>query len=424
MKSSRIKPQISRNGNGKTLIVAVDIGKVMNTGYYRYPNGKDIKPFEFFNDGRGFDTFWDRICRAVEAGGDKVEEVVVGFESTGPYAEPLVHYLRKRNVKLVQVNPMHTKRIKEIEGNSPNKTDRKDPKVIADIIELGHALSLVVPEDCAAELRRLTQARERAMKRLTAYCNQLQHLVFVIFPEFLQIFKNIKGKSAQYLLKCLTTPQSIVEYGLEALSSVLKKISRGRFGHKQAQALYEGAHKSVGIQHGQESIVTEIKHTLALIETLEQFIADVEEKMSAYLEQIPYSGVILSIKGIGKITAAGLIGEVGDFRQFKTIDELLKLAGLDLFEISSGKQKGKRHISKRGRSLMRKLLFFAAINVVRKGGILHQTYQDYLNRGMEKMKALIAIARKLLGIIFALVRDQKEYIEGYKKTQKVVEEAA
>lgn len=424
MKVNRIKPQISRNGNGKTLIVTVDIGKVMNTGYYRYPDGEDIKPFEFFNNGRGFAQFWDRICRGMKEGGDKVEEIVIGFESTGPYAEPLVHYLQKRKVRLVQVNPMHTKRLKELQGNSPNKTDQKDPRVIADIMELGHALSLVIPKDCAAELRRLTQARERAMQRLTALFNQLQHLVFVIFPEFLRIFKDIRGKSAQYLLKNLTTPQSIVEYGPEALCIVLKRISRGRFGNKQAQALYEEAHKSVGIQEGQESIVTEISHTLALIEVLEQFIADVQEKMSTYLKQIPYSRVILSIKGIGDITAAGLIGEVGDFRQFKTIGEVLKLAGLNLFEISSGKHKGNRHISKRGRPLMRKLLFFAAINVVRKGGILHKTYQNYLSRGMEKMKALIAIARKLLGIIFALVRDQREYIEGYNEIKTVVEKVA
>ena len=54
-------------------------------------------------------------------------EVVVGYESTGPYAEPFVHYLRSRPVTIVQVNPMHTKRVKEINNNSPLKTDEKDP---------------------------------------------------------------------------------------------------------------------------------------------------------------------------------------------------------------------------------------------------------------------------------------------------------
>ncbi len=71
--------------------------------------------------------------------------------------------------------------------------------------------------------------------------------------------------------------------------------------------------------------------------------------------------VILSLKGIGTVTAAGLIGEVGDFSKFATISEVMKLAGLDLYEVSSGKHRGKLRISKRGRPLMRKLLYFAAL---------------------------------------------------------------
>src|SRR5512139_2612725 len=109
--------------NGKTLIVAVDIGKVSNQGYARCPNGKEVKPFEFFNNGEGFKRFWERIWQAKEI--NQLETVVVGFESTGPYGEPLVQFLSKRPVRLVQVNPMHTKRLKELEGNSPEKTDRK-----------------------------------------------------------------------------------------------------------------------------------------------------------------------------------------------------------------------------------------------------------------------------------------------------------
>ncbi|MEZ6177319.1 MAG: transposase [Candidatus Scalinduaceae bacterium] len=125
------------------------------------------------------------------------------------------------------------------------------------------------------------------------------------------------------------------------------------------------------------------------------------------------------MKGIGDITVAGLIGEVGDFREYKTISEILKFAGLDLFEISSGIHKGQRRISKRGRSLMRKLLFFASINVVHKGGIMHEYYQGCLARGMLKMKALTAVSRKLLGVIFALVRDHSEYIGNYAVEQEL-----
>lgn len=409
----KIKTKKLKVVNEKTLIATVDIGKVTNTGYCRLPDGTEVKPFDFFNSGPGFNKFWDCISRTKTA--KNLERIIVGFESTGPYGEPLLHYLMKRQVHLLQVNPMHTKRLKELTGNSPSKTDQKDPRVIADIIELDHALTMIIPEGSAAELRRLTQARERSMQRRTALFNQLQDLVFVVFPEFLQVMKDVKTKSAQYLLKYYPLPKDIAEYGLEALTLTLKQTSRGKLGKDRAKALYETSRGSIGIQEGRVSITLEIREILLFIETSERFVAKVEKEMSFHLKQIPYSRSILSLKGIGEITAAGLIGEVGDFNEFNTISEIMKLAGLDLFEISSGKHKGRRRISKRGRPLLRKLLFFAALNVVRKGGIMHEQYHRYLQRGMLKMKALIAIARKLLGIIFALVRDHSEYVINYSK---------
>jgi transposase len=408
---NKIETKKQRIVNAKTLIVAIDIGKTTDTGYCRCPSGEECKPFEFSNNAEGFKKLWDRICWMKMS--HHLEEVVVGFESTGAYGEPLAHYLRQKPVKLVQVNPMHTKRMKELQGNSPGKTDRKDPKVIADIIGLGHALSVVIPEGAAAELRRLTLARERSIGRRTALYNQLQDLVFIVFPEFLQVMKDVKTQSAQYLLHHYPTPQDMVACGSEALTRILKQVSRGKLGKARAQALYDAAVQSVGLQEGRRGILLEMEEILSGLEACKRFIEKMEEEMVPYLEQIPYSDSLLSVKGIGEITVAGLIGEVGDFRQFHTLREMMKLAGLDLFEISSGKHKGNRHISKRGRPLLRKLLYFAAINTIRKGGVMHASYQKYLERGMPKIKALIAIARKLLGILFALVRDHSQYVENY-----------
>lgn len=411
----RIKAGKRQIVNEKTLLVTVDLAKTTDMGYWRCPNGMDIKPFEFLNNRQGFDKFWDRISQAKIA--NHLGKIVVGFESTGAYGEPLVHYLMKKGVQLVQVNPLHTKRLKELQGNSPGKTDRKDPKVIADIVELGHALTVVIPEGISAELRRLTHARERALQRRTVFYNQIQDLVFILFPEFLRVMKDIKTKTAQYLLRHYPTPSDIVKCGREALVSIVRQISCRRLGRDRAEALYEAGWQSVGIQEGQRGILFEIQEILFGIETCDRFIGKLEQEMSDLLEQIPYSRSILSIKGIGEVTAAGLIGEVGDFSKFRTLSEILKLAGLDLFEISSGQHKGARHISKRGRSVLRKLLYFAAINMIRQGGVMYETYQRYLQRGMIKGKALIAIARKILRIIFALVRDHSQYMDNYSETK-------
>jgi transposase len=126
-----------------TLIATVDIGLTGNVGYCTTLDGRSSKTFKFDNTREGFEKFWGMMIASKNRFG--CDEVLVGYESTGPYAEPLVHYLANRPVKMVQVNPMHTKKMKEVQDNSPLKTDDKDPRVIADIIRLGRALTIIVP---------------------------------------------------------------------------------------------------------------------------------------------------------------------------------------------------------------------------------------------------------------------------------------
>ena len=408
---SKIKSQKIKSVNDQTMIVTLDIGKGSHYGYFRAPDGQDVEPLSFYNTYDSFHSFWKKLSRFKKAHGCR--HVLVGFESTGPYAEPITHFLKQQPVTLVQINPMHSKRVRELTGNSPNKTDRKDPRVIADVIMLGHALRVVIPQGSSAHLRRLTQARERAIRDRTAIVNQLQHLLFVIFPEFLKVIKKISCKTGLYLLRYYPSRQAIAALGEQQLSRIIKRVSRGKMGQWHAEQLCQAAQASVGINEGQESIVEEIGHLVDKIKRENDFIDRVECQMRVHLEQIPYSRYLLSLPGVGLITVAGLIGEVGDFRQYRTVAEITKLAGLDLFEVSSGKHKGQRRISKRGRPLMRKLLYFAAINAVKSTGTMHRPYTRMLERGMPKIKALVAISRKLLRVMYALARDQEMYMENF-----------
>ena len=408
---SNSKSQKVKRVNKETMIATLDIGKGSHYGYFRAPDGRDVEPFAFYNTYDSFHSFWKKLSHFKKAHGCR--QVLVGFEPTGPYAEPITHFLKQRPVTLVQINPMHSKRVRELTGNSPNKTDRKDPRVIADVIMLGHALRVVIPQGSFAHLRRLTQARERAIKDRTAMLSQVQHLLFVIFPEFLKVIKNISCKTGLYLLGHYPSPQAIAALGDQKLSRIIKRVSRAKMGQWHARKLCHSAQTSVGINEGQESIVEEIGHLVDKIMRENDFINRLECQMRSHLEQIPYSSCLLSLPGVGLITVAGLIGEVGDFRQYRTVAEITKLAGLDLFEVSSGKHKGRRRISKRGRPLMRKLLYFAAINAVKSTGTMHQPYTRMLERGMPKIKALVAISRKLLRVMYALARDQEMYMENF-----------
>ena len=405
-----------------TLIATVDIGLSTNTGYCTTLDGRDIKPFRFDNTKEGFEKFWCTTMASKNRFG--CDEMVVGYESTGPYAEPLVHYLAHKQVKIVQVNPMHTKKMKEVNDNSPLKTDEKDPRVIADIIRLGHTLSIIVPEGNAAYLRRLNNARERHVGEQTALLNQLQQLVFLIFPEFKTVLKNMKGKTAQYILKRYTTPERIAAVSKEVLGEEMRKRSMGKFGIQAAESLIGLARETVGIKEGLGGILMDLRHILMQLEVEVRFLAEIEAELGATLQRIPFSGRLLSIKGLGIVSVVGIIGEAGDFSKFSTQSEIMKLAGLDLYEISSGKRKGQRRISKRGRGLLRKILFYAAIQMIRKNGIMYDYYARLTGRGMERMRALIAVSRKLLRIIHAIVGDNSDYVGQNPASERRVMEIA
>ena len=258
------------------------------------------------------------------------------------------------------------------------------------------------------------------MGERTALLNQLQQLVFLIFPEFKTVLKDMKGKTAQYLLKRYTTSERISTLNKEALGEEMWKRSRGKFGIKDAESLIGLARETVGIQEGLSGIFMDIKPILLQLEAEERFMAEIEAEMEATLERISYSARLLSIKGLGIVSVAGLIGEVGDFSKFSTQSEIMKLAGLDLYEISSGNRKGQRRISKRGRSLLRKILFYAAIQTIRQNGILYEYYARLTGMGMERMRALIAVSRELLGIIHAIVRDNTDYVGQYQTLERRV----
>ena len=77
-----------------------------------------------------------------------------------------------------------------------------------------------------------------------------------------------------------------------------------------------------------------------------------EAEIDIVLDTVPKALGLLSIKGIGHISAAALSGEIGDVNAYGGARDIIKLAGLNRYEISSGKSVGKRRITKQGRHLL------------------------------------------------------------------------
>ena len=391
----------------KTLISTVDFSKSKHTAYFTTLTGVNNKPFEFANNREGFEKYWRKLQEFKQKHG--LENVVVSFESTGSYGVPFIHFIRSKGVKMQQVNPKHTKRTKEVSDNSPNKTDDKDPWVIANLIFMGSGLTVNIAEGKIQELRNHIYNREALLEDQNRLINRIESLLAVYFPEFLKLFGNLLTKTSLYILKHYPLPQDLLKADFDRLTKELRTISRGRVGPEKTRRLIENARKSIGITEGTDSFRKNIRNFLDQIELVNKQKEEAEYRLSELLKEIPVSKILLSVKGLGEISVAAILSEIIDFKSFRTIREINKYTGFNLFEISSGKHQGRRRIAKRGRALLRKTLFFATLNMVKKGGIFHHHYQRHINKGMPRMKALVAISRKLLRMIFAMARDEKPF---------------
>jgi len=395
--------------NASPMIIGIDVAKNVHVAKILFPNGQESTPFSFQNDRIGFESFvnWFRSHLPVK----KQPPVITGVESTGHYWKPLAYFLDDiPEITLVQVNPAHVKKAKEIYDNSPGKTDYKDAGIIAMLIQMRRFQRLVLLRGHFAELRVCAKLRDQKVVELGVKRNILHSLVDFIFPEYGSIFKKLESKTSLHILEHYTTPGHITTLGLPRLTASIHKVSHGKISSERTKELIGAASKTVGLRAGEESTVFAIRATVASIRQIQNELADIEKKLTIILAKIPYAEHLLSIRGLGPVTLAIVLGEIGDIHRYDKNEELIKLAGLNLYEISSGKHKGQRRISKRGRPLLRKSLFFATLRMVKSGGIFREDYLRLTQKNnMVKVKAIVALSKKLIRVIFALVRDGVSY---------------
>ena len=364
----------------------------------------------FTNDAEGFEKFNDWVSRIMK--NHQKTDVIVGIEPTGHYWFNLGEYLKKAGMKLVLVNPYHVKCSKELDDNIQTKTDQKDPKTIAGLVRDGRYLEPYIPDSQYAELRELCGYRERLLKDVNSAKNQIHKWVDKFFPEYKKVFGDITAKSSIAVMKQTPLPCDVKETGAEGINKIWRDMKLRAVGMNRARSLYEAAERSVGVTEGLDSARITIAMILETYERLKANLEEIEARMIALCRSIPAVEKAEKIKGVGIITIACFLAEIGDINRFDSPKQIQKLAGLGLRECSSGKNKGKTMISKRGRALLRKILFQAAMPLVAKNpefAELHHYYTTREDNPLKKKQSIIAISCKLIRILFVVLKNNVEY---------------
>ncbi|MGF6950105.1 transposase [Neobacillus sp. B4I6] len=397
----------------QTLIIGVDIAKFKHVARAQDFRGMEFgSPCYFENTKEGFGHFLTWISELKRE--QDMEKVMVGMEPTGHYWFNLAHILKENEIKFVVVNPLHVKKSKELDDNSPTKNDVKDAKVIAQLVKDGRYAEPTIPQGVYAELRVAKKIRDLLTDDLQTVQGQVHNWIDRYFPEFLTVFKKWEGKAALQFLKLYALPHEIVKFSeVELLAHLRKAVSRS-VGLNKIRELKQAASKSIGLRQGSDMAKLELKTLLDKYDLIQLKFEELDSKIDILLDEIPGVPQMLAIKGVGRDTVAGFFAEVGDLNDYTHPRQIIKLAGLSLKENTSGKHKGKTTITKRGRKKLRALLFRVCMILVAKNSAfkeLHAYYTQRSDNPLKKMQSLIALCNKLIRIFFSIGKKQFEFSE-------------
>jgi len=125
---------------------------------------------------------------------------------------------------------------------------------------------------------------------------------------------------------------------------------------------------------------------------------------------------VATIKGVGEITIITILAETNFFEHVTSINQLISYAGLDVVLNQSGKKKGKTTISKKGNKFIRKALFMPAMSACSSNKKMKEVFARLVVKGKNKKAAIIAIARKLLVLIYSLWKNDSVFIQDYQRS--------
>ena len=398
--------------NPATLIVGVDIAKKLQWASFTDYRGLELgKAIKFNNSKDGFRNILASIETTCKLKG--LKQVIVGMEPTGHYWKPLAHYLSAHDVTVVMINPYHTKRAKELDDNSPTKSDRKDSLTIARLVRDGRYYEVYLPQDVYAELRVLSNTRIGLLKRQNALKNNITAVMDEYFPEIRTVFKKpLTGKASLQILKSCPFPELILALGIEGVLAEIKKAVKRTVGRKKACELVEAAQSSIGVNYGLSAAHLKLRLLIEELELLKEQLEQVKEEMDLALTETGYKDLILSIPGVGIVSAASFLGEIGDPLRFEHPNQISRMAGYNLVEDSSGQNQSRTVISKRGRKNLRSILYQMAMVMVARNNEMKELYQYLKNRPdnpLKRKQALVVISKKAVTIIYNLVKKQARY---------------
>ena len=403
-----------------TLYVGIDVSSKTNVIYLMKPDGSKHSNFSVANSLDGARQLVKRVLSALTS--ESLDSVVIGLEATSVYGDNLVCFLREDatlnpfDKKFHVLNAKQVKKFKDAYSDLP-KNDYMDSFIIADCLRFGRINKEVYLDDYRYQaLKNLTRSRFYAVQNLTKEKQRFLNHLFMKYSSLTQekVFSNTFSVTALAVYEEFESVDELAYMDLQELTDFIKEKGKNRFPDPDAvaQAIQKAARSSYRLPKTiNDSINQVLSLSISSMRALETQIKEFDKAIEEQLKLIP--NTLQSIKGIGPVYCAGIIAEVGDINRFKNQASLAKYAGLAWTQYQSGNFEAEHtQLIRSGNRFLKYYLCEAAWSLVRCDAeysrFYHLKYKE-VNKGQHK-RALALTARKLVRLIFRLLKDNRLYI--------------
>ncbi len=292
------------------------------------------------------------------------------------------------------------------------KTDAKDARIIADQARMRTDLQPVrIATQMAVDLRLLTSHRLDVVHDRVRAINRLRATMLEYFPALERAFDYSKNKAALVLLSHYATPESIRRIGVTRLAAWLK--ARGcRNSAGVAKAAVDAAHTQATTLPAQAVGSALVTKLAAKIAAIDEDLAGIDAEITEQLAKHHSAANLISMPGFGPVLAATFLAQIGgSLDAFETVDRLACVAGLAPVPRDSGRISGNLHRPRRFNRRLLRTCYLAALSSLKNSPASRAFYDRKRAEGKSHKQALIALARRRMNVIWAMLRDNTHYIE-------------
>ncbi len=370
--------------------VGIDISKykhdfciISNTGEIIVENSS------FENNKKGFQDLLEHLKPY-----DK-QDVRIAFEATGHYSMNLELFLTNQDYSFMKINPLVIHQFLKVRSLRRTKTDKSDSLTIANYL-----MSIPYKPNSSLlyhtySLKSLCRMREQLIKERSKFAVLLTNELDKSFPELKPFFNN---KISTTLLFILDKYKNASHIALMKDFDSIRCISKGRFTYSKFANLKELAKNTVGYYDDNTDLL--ISTYISIYNDFNNKIDPLDKQISTIIKELNPS--ILSIPGIGEITAASIIAEYGDISLFSSPAKMLAFAGLEPSIIQSGTLESNGKMVKHGSGHLRYVLMNTSLTLLKYNPTFYDFYLKKRSEGKPYRVALSHVCKKFIRLIYTL----------------------